>query len=82
MKKQTKVAVAQLTPVFLNKDKTIDKACEAIIKAGEEGAELILFPELHRSVFTHRVEPGWSCPGLYMIFFRHIISLYCLLSKS
>lgn len=40
-----KVAAAQLSPVFLNKEKTIDKACKAILEAGENGANLIVFPE-------------------------------------
>ncbi len=40
-----KVAAAQLTPVFLNKEKTVAKACKAIIEAGKEGAKLIVFPE-------------------------------------
>lgn len=38
-----KVAAAQLSPVFLNKTKTVEKACSAILKAGENGAKLI-FP--------------------------------------
>jgi nitrilase len=40
-----KVAAAQLTPVFLNKEKTVAKACKAINDAGREGAKLIVFPE-------------------------------------
>jgi nitrilase len=40
-----KVAAAQLTPVFLNKEKTVAKACKAIKEAGKEGAKLIVFPE-------------------------------------
>lgn len=40
-----KVAAAQLSPVFLNKEKTVEKACEAIMEAGEQGAKLIVFPE-------------------------------------
>lgn len=40
-----KVAAAQLSPVFLNKEKTVEKACGAIMEAGEKGAKLIVFPE-------------------------------------
>jgi nitrilase len=40
-----KVAAAQLTPVFLNKEKTVAKACKAINAAGKKGAKLIVFPE-------------------------------------
>ncbi|MDX1700892.1 MAG: carbon-nitrogen hydrolase family protein [Melioribacteraceae bacterium] len=42
-----KIAAAQLSPIFLNKDKTIDKACKAILEAGSKGAELIVFPEAY-----------------------------------
>jgi nitrilase len=45
MNTKTKIAAAQLTPVFLNKEKTVDKACEAILEAGNNGAKLIVFPE-------------------------------------
>jgi nitrilase len=40
-----KVAAAQLSPVFLNKEKTVEKACGAIMEAGKKGAKLIVFPE-------------------------------------
>ena len=55
-----KVAAAQLTPVFLNKDKTIDKACDAIIEAGENGAGLIVFPEAFISGYPDWV---WLIPN-------------------
>jgi nitrilase len=42
-----KIALAQLSPVFLNKDKTIEKACKAILEAGSKGAQLIVFPEVY-----------------------------------
>ncbi len=45
MVKNIKVAAAQLSPLFLNKDKTVDKACDAILDAGKKGADLIVFPE-------------------------------------
>ena len=45
MELQTKIATAQLTPVFLNLEKTIEKACSAILEAGKNGAKLIVFPE-------------------------------------
>lgn len=40
-----KVAAAQLAPVFLNKQKTVEKACKAIEEAAQNGAKLIVFPE-------------------------------------
>ena len=41
-----KVAAAQLAPVFLNKQKTVEKACNAIEEAAQNGAQLIVFPEV------------------------------------
>lgn len=43
---QTKVAAAQLSPVFLDKQASLDKALVAIAEAAGEGAELIVFPEV------------------------------------
>ena len=54
MIKTTKIAAAQLTPVFLNKEQTVDKACSAISEAGKNGAKLIVFPEAFISGY-----PDW-----------------------
>jgi nitrilase len=40
-----KVAAAQASPVFLNREKTVEKACKLIQRAGRNGAKLIVFPE-------------------------------------
>ncbi len=45
MKETTRIAAAQLSPVFLNKEKTVEKACKAIKEASENGAKVIVFPE-------------------------------------
>lgn len=55
MTKPIKVAAAQLSPFFLDKEKTVEKACEAILEAGENGAKLIVFPEAFISGY-----PDWT----------------------
>ena len=54
MAKTIKVASAQLTPAFLDKEKTIEKACQAILEAGKKEAQLIVFPEAFISGY-----PDW-----------------------
>jgi len=57
---KTKIAAAQLTPVFLNKEKTVEKACDAIQEAGENGAKVIVFPEAYISGYPDWV---WLIPN-------------------
>ena len=60
MTKNIKVAAAQLSPVFLNKEKTIEKACDTISEAGKKGAKLIVFPEAFISGYPDWV---WLIPN-------------------
>jgi len=60
MTKIVKVAAAQLSPIFLNKEKTIEKACKAILEAGENSADLIVFPEAYISGYPDWV---WLIPN-------------------
>lgn len=53
-----KAAVAQLEPVWLNKDASIDKAIEWIQKASKVGVRIIAFPEVFIPGY-----PGWIWQG-------------------
>ncbi len=52
--RQFKIAAVQDSPIFLNKDATIEKACELIMKAAGNGAKLVVFPEAFISGY-----PDW-----------------------
>lgn len=55
-----KIAAAQISPYFLNKSKTIQKACDAIEEAGKNGCKLIVFPEAFISGYPDWV---WLIPN-------------------
>jgi nitrilase len=39
------VAAAQISPVFMDREATIDKVCETMAEAARNGAKLVVFPE-------------------------------------
>ena len=49
-----KIVTVQAAPVFLNKEKTVEKACKLILQAGKKGARLVVFPEAFVSAY-----PDW-----------------------
>jgi nitrilase len=55
-----KVAAAQVSPVFLNKEETVEKACKVIEEAGAAGADFIVFPEAFISGYPDWV---WLIPN-------------------
>ncbi len=40
-----KIAAVQASPVFLDRERTVDKACELLQRAAAAGARLVIFPE-------------------------------------
>jgi len=80
MNNKTKIAAAQLTPVFLNKEKTVEKACNAILEAGKEGASLIVFPEAYISgypdwVWLYPPHKGKELNSLYVKLVENAVSI-------
>jgi nitrilase len=54
------VSAAQATPIFLNRKATLEKACEIIIEASNNGAKLVVFPE---AFFPAYPDWAWLVPG-------------------
>ncbi|PWN05996.1 carbon-nitrogen hydrolase family protein [Rhodohalobacter mucosus] len=80
MGKNIRVAAAQISPIFLNKDKTVEKACKAILEAGEKGANLIVFPEAFISGYPDWVwlipnSKGAELNDLYVKLVEHAVSV-------
>ena len=55
-----KVAAVQATPVYLDREATIDKACDLIATAGNEEARLVVFPEAFIPAYPDWV---WTIPS-------------------
>jgi len=55
-----KIAAVQVAPVYLDRDATVEKACELIAEAGRSGAGLIVFPESFIPAYPDWV---WAVPA-------------------
>lgn len=53
-----KAAAVQAAPVFLDKKATIEKACRLIFEASQNGARLIVFPEVYIPVYPYWLPQG------------------------
>lgn len=58
--KTVKAAVVQTSPVFLNREETVKKACALIEEAGNSRADLVVFPEAFISGYPDWV---WVIPN-------------------
>jgi nitrilase len=55
-----RVAAVQATPVFLNREATIDKVCTLTEQAARNGVRLVVFPESFIPGYPHWV---WTVPA-------------------
>src|SRR5438874_1412265 len=55
-----KVAAVQATPIFLDREATVEKACGLIAQAGENGARIVAFPEAFIPAYPDWV---WAVPA-------------------
>lgn len=75
-----RIAAVQATPVFLDRDATVDKACALIAKAGAAGARLAVFPEAFipgYPVWSWFVPPSMTHPlrALYAELHRNALTV-------
>ncbi len=76
-----KIAIVQQAPVFLNKHKTIEKACELVKQVADEGAKLVLFPEAFipgYPTWIWRLRPGKDasiCNDAHALLFENSVDL-------
>jgi nitrilase len=75
-----KVAVVQASPVFLDRDATVERACDLIAEAGRNGANLVVFPEAFIPAYPEwvwRVPPAENrlLTELYAEYLEHSIRL-------
>jgi aliphatic nitrilase len=66
-----KVAGVMAAPVFLDREKTTEKACRLIQEAGAQGAELIVFPEVYIPAYPYWAwlgTPTWGAPFFAELF--------------
>lgn len=56
-----RACIAQVSPVFMNRDASVVRAAEIIAQAGAEGADLVVFPEAWLSGYPYWTE-GWESP--------------------
>jgi predicted amidohydrolase len=66
MTAKQRVSAAHVAPVFLNTEGCVEKACEWITKAGADGVDLLVFPEVFMSGFPYWINcyPPLVQPGI------------------
>jgi len=58
-REQVRVCIAQISPAYMDRTQTVERACKAIAEAGANGAELIVFPEVWLAGYPYWSE-GWD----------------------
>lgn len=56
---QVRICIAQISPAYLDLDATLERGCDAIAEAAENGADLVVFPEVWLAGYPYWTE-GWD----------------------
>jgi nitrilase len=75
-----RVCAAQQAPVFLDREATLEKACDLIAEAAKNGAKLIVFPETFLPCYpcwVWKIAAGESqqVEALYLEYLEHAVSV-------
>lgn len=62
-REQVRAAVVQASSVFMNKKGCLEKACDLILEAGKNGADIVVFPETWIPTYPYW-SMGWDTPAL------------------
>lgn len=77
--KTIKLAAAQVNSVFLDRDATVDKACDFIREAGANGADIIGFPEgfipAHPAWYGYQPANGGKSAPLAVALFKNAVEI-------
>ena len=57
--KKFKIAAIQASPVFMDREATLEKTCKLIADAGHDGAQLAVFPEAFIPTYPDWI---WNVP--------------------
>jgi aliphatic nitrilase len=74
---KVKVAAVQAAPVFLNREKTLDKALSLIFEASRTGAGLIVFPEVFIAGYPYwnRLENVFKTTPFFIELLKHSVTV-------
>lgn len=71
---KVRLAAVQASPIFLNRETTVEKACNLILEAGKNGADFVAFPE--NFIPGHPVWPVYNISGQSEKSMRFAVDFY------